>query len=298
MGIFFYFNEKEINLADPTSHVKEEFRDVFGRVDLKPFLLSEICALDMLYAAMNMNEGYYKKRLVLKGGHSVRNHVPLIDHRFSFDADFNLNSTSGYTYGDVSDLRKDLNKYGSIKGCQTPTEITQNTSMLHFVEVGYRGMLSKLGHTIIEPPKIEICKTCRTHEEPTMSEMNTMIDLELFGLKPPVLAHLSLEEQLVNKLHVIGATGRQRNNFDAYDVHRICKNNKINWKKTKKIFEEVVIKSGGNPSKYIQECRHQLDTMLSNPRKQTNLTNVIFNSNSFDFKLMIEDVKAKYDFHE
>ena len=56
--------------------------------------------------------------------------------------------------------------------------------------------------TLVKHPKIEICKTCRTHELPIISKMNTMIDLEAMGLPPPELAHLNLEEQLENKLHV------------------------------------------------------------------------------------------------
>lgn len=297
MGIFFYIDDKLIDFQNPRSLVKDEYSQYFGRLGLEPFLLSEICALDMLYAVTEMNSGYYKERLVLKGGHSVRNHVPLVDHRFSFDADFNPNSPGGFTFGDVSDIRMDLNKYGSVRRCTTKTKITEDSAMMHFIEVGYRDALTKLGYAIIEPPKIEICKTCRTHEPPIKSEMKTMIDLNLLGLKPLVLAHLSLEEQLANKLHVIGARGRQRNNFDTYDVYRICKNNKIDWKKTKGIFEKTVTKSGKKLGEYIAECRHQLDTMLSNKRKKINLTNVIFDSSSFDFESMISDVKSRYDFH-
>ena len=106
MSIFLHFDDKEINLQDPSLLVKEDYRDYFGRPELKPFLLSEICALDMLYAVTELNGGYYKECLVLKGGHSVRNHVSLVDHRFSFDADFNLNSPKGYTYGDLKNFEK------------------------------------------------------------------------------------------------------------------------------------------------------------------------------------------------
>lgn len=297
MGVFFYIDDKLIDFQNPRSLVKDEYSQYFGRRGLEPFLLSEICALDMLYAVTEMNDGYYKERLVLKGGHSVRNHVLLEEHRFSFDADFNPNSPSGFKYGDTSDIRKDLNKYGSVRRCQTKTSITKDSANLHFIEVGYRDTLSNLGYTIIEPPKIEICKTCRTHEPPIKSQMKTMIDLNFLGLKPLVIAHLSLEEQLANKLHVIGARGRQRNNFDAYDVYRICKNNKVDWKKTKGIFEKMVTKSGKKTAEYIAECRHQLGTMLSNERKKINLTNVIFDSSTFDFESMVSDVKSRYDFH-
>lgn len=296
MGIFYYFDDNEINFNDLKSHVKDEYSEYFGREELNPYLLSEICALDMLHATMNMNEGYYKKRLVLKGGHSVRNLVSLVDHRFSFDADFNLNSPNDFTYGDVSDLKKDLTSYGSIRNCTTGTQVTNDTASLYFLEVKYRDVLKKKGHIIIEPPKIEICKTCRTLTSPVESEMQTMIDLELLGLKPPKLFHLSLEEQLANKLFVIGANGRQRNNFDAYDVYRICLNNKINWKLEKRIYETIVVKSKNVPKKYTENCRHQLDTMLTNPNKQKNLTKVLFNADSFDFNKMIEHVKSVYDF--
>lgn len=298
MGLFFYIDEKSINFDGLTDLVQDQYREYFGRRELIPYILSEICALDMLYAVTTMNDGYYKERLVLKGGHSVRNHVPLIDHRFSFDADFNPNSYDKFTYGDVDKIRNDLMKFGSSRKCQTKTEITQNTSMLYFLEVKYHEGLKKKNHTMIEHPKIEICKTCRTLEKPTMSRMNTMIDLKLLGLEPPVLAHLSLEEQLANKLFVIGANGRQRNNFDAYDVYRICNKNKINWKKTKSVFETIVEKSEKRKTKeYIDECRHQLDAMLKNESKQSNLVTVLFNAKSFNFEDMVSFVKSKYDFH-
>lgn len=42
-----------------------------------------------------MRDGYYVERLSLKGGLSVRSTVPLADHRFSFDADFDPNTQGG-----------------------------------------------------------------------------------------------------------------------------------------------------------------------------------------------------------
>lgn len=245
-----------------------------------------------------MNDSYYKKRLVLKGGHSVRNLVSLIDHRFSFDTDYNLNSPSGYTYGNVTNLKRDLHQYGSQKGCGTGTEITRDNTMLYFLQINYHSSLKSKGKNLIEIPKIEICKTCRTRKKPELGEIQTIIDLDILGLKPPKLLHLSLEEQLADKLRVIGAVGRQRNNFDAYDVLRICNNNieKIDWNLTQGIFEEIVEKSGKKTNEYIKECRHQLDTMLGHKNKQANLQDVMFNSESFNFKSMIETVKLAYDF--
>jgi len=298
MGIFFVIDQKLINFESLTDLVQDKYRSYFGRPELTPYILSELCALDMLYAVTMMKDGYYKDRLVLKGGHSVRNHVPLVDHRFSFDADFNTNSYAKFSFGTVDEIKKDLMDFGSSRRCQTRTEITQNTSMLYFLEVKYRDELRKMNQTIIEPPKIEICKTCRTIDEPTINPMNTMIDLALLGLKPPVLAHLSLEEQLANKLYVIGSNSRQRDNFDAYDVYRICINNKINWKKTKDLFQTIVEKSEKRKlSSYVDECRRKLDTMLENQGKQDNLVNVLFNPQSFSFNDMVSFVKTKYDFN-
>ncbi|KEQ57435.1 Nucleotidyl transferase of unknown function protein [Marine Group I thaumarchaeote SCGC RSA3] len=298
MKTFFYLDEVIVDFDKPHLMVKDEFQSYFGKTELKPFLLSEICVLDMLYTIANLEDGYYKKRLVLKGGHSIRNLVSLIDHRFSFDADFNLNSPEGYTYGKVKNLRKDLQKYGSKRGCSTQTEVTQDSNMLYFLQINYDAPLQNKGAKMIEVPKIEICKTCRTRKNPQLAKTNTMIDLELFGLKPPELFYLSLEEQLADKLRVIGATGRQRNNFDAYDVLRICNENatKIDWSLTREIFYEIIVKSGKKVNKYIDECRHQLQTMLDNPNKKSNLENVIFNSDSFDFEYMINFVKSVYDF--
>ena len=278
--------------------VRDELGKYFGGPENRRFLLSELCVLDILYTLEKMQNGHYKKRLVLKGGHSVRSLVSLIDHRFSFDTDYNLNSPSGYTYGDVENLKKHFHEYASQKSCGTGLDVTQDNAMLYFLQVNYHSGLKSMNKTLVERPKIEICKTCRTKKEPKMGKIQTMIDLDLLGLEPPELFHLSLEEQLADKLKVIGAQGRQRNNFDAYDVQRICDNNaeNIDWDLTKEIFTEIVVKSKNKPSKYIEECRAHLHSMLSNKGKQQNLQNVMFNSEEFNFESMIENVKSVYDF--
>jgi predicted nucleotidyltransferase component of viral defense system len=297
MGIFFTINEKLINFDSLADLIQDNYRPYFGRPELAPYILAEICALDMLYTVVDIRGGYYGDRLVLKGGHSVRNYVPLVDHRFSFDADFNVNSFNGFTYGDVDEIRKDLISFGSLKGCKTKTHVTQDSNLLYFLQINYHDEFRRFGQSIIEAPKIEICKTCRTLEKPTVSTVNTMIDLRLLGLEPLVLTHLSLEEQLADKLYIIGALGRQRNNFDAYDVYRICHNNSVNWKKTKNIFEKVVEKSGKRMmQKHIDECIRHLDTMLLNVNKRKNLTDVLFDPRSFDFGEMVSFVKSTYDF--
>ncbi len=282
MTIFYVFNDKEIDLSKPQKHVKDEFVDSFDRPELSAFLRSELCTLDVLLAVTQMNDGYYKKRLVLKGGHSVRNLVPLKDHRFSFDADFNTNSVKGITYGDVSNIKQDLYRFGQSRGCTIRTKITQDSVMLYFLEVGYHKFLNR-GLNIVERPKIEVCKQCRTHERPILSRMNTMIDLELLGMEPPELLHLDLEEQLANKLFVIGSRGRQRNHFDAYDIYRICKNNKIDWNKEKRIFSNIIKRTGKSLSEYSSECISQLDAIKRNDGKRTSFQNIVFDNNSFEF---------------
>lgn len=294
-SLFFYLKDKEVKLDDPTRHVKDKYHNVFARKELEPYLLSELCALDMLYAVTTMNDGYYRERLVLKGGHSVRNLVPLIDHRFSFDADFNVNSPQGYTYGDVDNLKNDLHKYAALQGCTTTLTVTKENPW-YFLQVNYKTVLKKMGLDLVEAPKIEICKQCRTHEEPTLNKMNTMIDLEAMGLEPPELWHLSLEEQLANKLYIIGDTSRIRDHFDAYDAYRICKNNQIDWSKERKLFTETVKKAGKKPKEYITECRRMLDTIKKHDGKRKGLYNTLFKSDDFDFDQMIDTVKSFYDF--
>ncbi|MBI5133400.1 MAG: nucleotidyl transferase AbiEii/AbiGii toxin family protein [Thaumarchaeota archaeon] len=296
MGIFFYIDDNLINFDDPTVMVKDEYRNYFGRKEQAPFILSEICALDMIYSVAQMSDGYYNDSLILKGGLSVRNHVPLIDHRFSFDADYNPNTQKGLTYGDVSEIRNDIMKYGSVRRCETRAEVTKDDVRLYFIEIGYWDALKDNGYRIVERPKIEICKTCRVFTEPVKSQMNTIIDLDILGLKPPVIYHVDLEEQFTTKLFIIGSSGRQRNHFDAYDAQRIVKNNKMNWKLTKKLFDTLVERRKSKPSVYIEECRHQLDAMLKNSGKRTDLENTVFRRGSFDFDAMVQEVKSLYDF--
>ena len=159
MGIFFNLDERSIDFEKPELLVKDEFKRHFGGQENRPFLLSELCVLDMLYALEKIQDGYYKKRLVLKGGHSVRSLVSLIDHRFSFDTDYNLNFSSEYTYGDVENLKKHFHEYASQKSCETGLDVTQDSATLYFLQVNYHSGLKSINKTLVERPKIEICKS-------------------------------------------------------------------------------------------------------------------------------------------
>jgi hypothetical protein len=165
VSIFFYIDDDLINFNDPTSLVKDEYRESFARRELAPYLFSEICVLDMIFALSDMDEGYYFNRLVLKGGLSVRNHVPLIDHRFSFDADYNPNTQGGYTFGDIDEIRRDFAEYGDRRGCKTAIRTTKDSAELLFLEFDYRGTLREKSCSLVEVPKIELCKRCRVFEK-------------------------------------------------------------------------------------------------------------------------------------
>lgn len=118
MGIFFSIDDELVDFDDPTVMIREEHNHLFAKKALAPYILSEVCALDMVYAVMAANDGYYKDRLSLKGGLSVRSLVPLESHRFSYDADFDPKTQGGFSYGDVDRLKSDLTDFGRRRGCR------------------------------------------------------------------------------------------------------------------------------------------------------------------------------------
>jgi len=295
VGVFLFIDDRQVNFDDPTAMVRDEYGRHFARRELAPLILSEICALDMLYAIEDINDGHYRDRLCLKGGLSVRSLVPLMGHRFSFDADFDPNTQKGFTYGDVDSLASDMAGYASRRRCETKVKVTKNDSRLHFIEVGYWDSLRLNGCRIAERPKIEICKTCRVFSEPATGPIETMIDLDILGLKPPHIPHLSLEEQLAAKLFTIGSSGRQRNHFDAYDASMIA-SGRPDMRSARSIFETLCKRHKSKTSDYAEECRRQLDAMLRNDGKRASLENTVFRTDLFDFDAMVGEVKTLYDF--
>ena len=295
MGIFFSIDDDLVDFEDPTVMVRDEHNRLFAKKALAPYILSELCALDMVYAVMAANDGYYKDRLSLKGGLSVRSLVPLESHRFSYDADFDPNTQGGFSYRDVGRLKSDLEDFGRQRGCRTPVRIIPNNKRLHFIEVRYRKSLGA-GHRILESPKIEICKTCKVLRSPQKSTISTFIDLEMIGLEPLEVTHLSPEEQFADKLYVIRSSGRQRNHFDAYDAFSIFNNVWLDMKEARTIFNERCWRHKSDPRDYIGECRRQLDTMLRNDRKRASLTETMFSGDRFSFETMIDKTKSFYDF--
>ncbi len=296
MTVFFYINDELVNFGDPWSLVKDEYRSTFARTDLASYIFSEICTLDMIFAVADMNGGYYRERLVLKGGLSVRNHVPLLTHRFSFDADYDANTQGGYTYGDVDEIKKDLVRYGAQRRCETGLKKMKDDANFYFLEVGYHKTLGEMDCRLKEVPKVELCKNCRVFLPPRRAPMRTFIDLELLGIRPPEIYHAALEEQLATKLYIIGSSGRQRNHFDAYDAMRLKENNdSIDWALTRRIFEERVARHKKKTRAYVEECKNQLDAMLRNSGKRSNLEETVFQK-GFNFDRMVEEVRSMYDF--
>jgi hypothetical protein len=301
MGIFFNIDDNAIIGTDPRDLVRDEYRKYFSDEETVRKLYSEICALDMIYTVSRMKDRYYRDRLVLKGGMSVRNHVPLVDHRFSFDADYDPNSYAGFSFGSVDKIKADITKYGSIRKSSTGVSMSRSDDQLLFLEMGYRDALRSVGVIIEEVPKIELCKRCRLLQEPELNTMSTMLDLKFLGLEILEIKHVALEEQLAIKMFIIGDIKRgKRNHFDAYDTLRIVDNNPgIDWKLVRKIFASRVEKHSVKghmlkPSEHVKICRKQLDTMKLNSNKRSGLASVVFKKD-FDFDKMVEAVKTLYD---
>lgn len=301
MGIFFNIDDNAVIGTDPRDLVKDEYKRYFSDDEAVSKLNSEICALDMIYSVARMRDGYYLDRLVLKGGMSVRNHVPLVDHRFSFDADYDPNSHAGFSFGSVDKIKSDMTRYGSIRKSSTGVSTSRSDDQLLFLEMGYRDTLRSVSYTIEEVPKIELCKRRRVLQEPEVNTMSTMLDLKFLGLEPLEIKHVALEEQLAAKMFIIGDIKRgKRNHFDAYDSLRIVDNNRsVDWKLVRKLFAARAEKHSVKghvmkTSEHVKECKKQLDTMKLNSNKRTGLTSVVFKKD-FDFDRMVDTVKMLYD---
>lgn len=301
MEIFLNIDDDAVLHTDPRDLVRDEYRQYFSDEEAVPKLYSEICALDMIYSVARMEGGYYRDRLVLKGGLSVRNHVPLLDHRFSFDADYDPNSFAGYHFGDVDEIKADFAKYASLRRSATTVDAVKNDDRLLFLELSYRDTLRGAGYKIEERPRIELCKRCRILQEPEENLMATMMDLKFLGLESLTIKHVGLEEQLAAKLFIIGDMRRgKRNHFDAYDALRIVDNNRgLDWKLVRKLFasraEKHAVKGHATKvSEHVKECRRHLDTMKLNANKRAGLAYAVFRKD-FDFDVMVDRTKELYD---
>jgi predicted nucleotidyltransferase component of viral defense system len=231
MGIFYVLDEATTG-PDPSGILNVEFSRRLQRIEDRPNIFAELCVLDILLAINQIRDSYYKERLILKGGHSVRTYVPLRAHRFSYDVDFNIDRDSGHTFREIQTLKDDLNKFAQTRRSEIRPSITLNNQRFHWITLNYQELIEReYGVRIPEEPKIEICKDCRTIRTPAENEMVTMVNPKLLAIALPHVKQLDLNEQLSNKLYVIGVTARRRRHFDVFDCNRIVEFNasKLDW---------------------------------------------------------------------
>jgi RNase P subunit RPR2 len=242
MAAFYLLDESPIG-PEPSGILDTEFSTRLQHVEDRPNIFAELCVLDMLLAICRIRDSYYKERLILKGGHSVRTYVPLRAHRFSYDLDYNIYREGGYTFRHIETLNDDLNTFAETRKSKIRASVTLNNSRFHWITLNYRQIIEeKYGIRIPEDPKIEICKDCRTIRAPAENAMATMVNLNLLMITLPHVKQLSLNEQLSNKLYVIGVTVRQRRHFDIFDCYRILEFNagRLDWSVVRESFHALL----------------------------------------------------------
>ena len=238
MSTFNLIDESAIG-QDPSGILSPEFSTRLRRIEDRPNIFAELCTLDLLLTISKIRDSHYNELLILKGGHSVRTYVPLPHHRFSYDLDFNIHREGGHTFREVQSLRDDLNRFAEARRSRIRGSVTLNNQRFHWITFNYRQVVKeKYGVTIPEEPKIEICKDCRTIRTPVKNATVTMVDPKLLAITLPILNQLDLNEQLSNKLYVIGVAARQRRHFDIFDCYRIVEFNasRLDWKAVRDSF--------------------------------------------------------------
>jgi predicted nucleotidyltransferase component of viral defense system len=242
MATFFLLDASVIG-PEPSGMLDAEFSTRLQGVENRPNIFAELCVLDMLLAIYQIRDSYYKERLVLKGGHSVRTYVPLPAHRFSYDLDFNIYREGGHTFREIQTLSGDLNKFAETRRSDILASVTLNNQRFHWITLNYREIIEKkYGVKIPEEPKIEICKDCRTIRSPAENAVITMVNAKLLAIILPSVQQLDLNEQLANKLYVIGVTARQRRHFDIFDCYRMVEFNagKLDWSIVRESFQGLI----------------------------------------------------------
>lgn len=238
MPTFNLIDESAIG-QDPSGILNPEFSTRLRRIEDRPNIFAELCTLDLLLTISKIRDSHYNELLILKGGHSVRTYVPLPRHRFSYDLDFNIHREGGHTFREAQSPKDDLNSFAEARRSRIRGSVTLNNQRFHWITFNYRQVVKdKYGVTIPEEPKIEICKDCRTVRAPVRNATVTMVDPKLLAITLPRLNQLDLNEQLSNKLYVIGVAARQRRHFDIFDCYRIVEFNasRLDWKAVRDSF--------------------------------------------------------------
>jgi len=290
----FYLLDDSVIGTDPSGLVCAQLAKRLQPAEYRPNIFAELCVLDLFLTICRIRDSYYRERLILKGGHSVRTYVPLEAHRFSYDLDFNVDRKQGYSFGEVDELKRDLNEFAQNRGTEIRGTIARNDQRFYWITFNYRHIVNeRYGVTIPENPKIEICKDCKTIEDPAQNQMVTMIDPKLLGINLPNIKQLDVNEQLSNKLYVIGVPQRQRRHFDIFDAYRITQYNSktLDWSVVRESFL-AYLKKKERPSVLIERARHLIKKTLEDNNTIRRIEGTTFGT--FDFKEAAEAVSNIY----
>ena len=279
--------------SDPSGILNAEFSRRLKRSEDRPNIFAELCILDLLLTISQIRESYYKERLILKGGHSVRTYVPLYAHRFSYDLDFNIHREGGHTFREVESLSEDCNKFAETRRSRIRGFVKLNNQRFHWITFNYREVIDEeYGIRIPEQPKIEICKDCKTVLPPAEDEIVTLVDPELLATTLPRMKHLDLNEQLSNKLYVIGVTARQRRHFDIFDCYRIVEFNadNLDWKIVRDSFHAQLRRQ--DASRHIGRARKLITSAIQDSNTVRRIESGTFEP--LDFKKAANVVSELY----
>jgi hypothetical protein len=293
MTTFYLLDDSAIS-TDPSGLLCEQLAKRLQPVEYRPNIFAELCVLDLFLAICRIRDSYYGERLILKGGHSVRTYVPLEAHRFSYDLDFNIDRKMGCSFGEVDELKQDLNEFAQDRGTKIRGTVARNDQRFYWIVFNYRHMVNKTyGIIIPEAPKIEICKDCKTIGDPAQNQMVTMIDPKLLGIDLPNIKQLDVNEQLSNKLYVIGVPQRRRRHFDIYDAYRITQFNSsiLDWSVVRESFLAHLRKKE-KPSALIERAKHLINKTLEDNNTIRRIEATTFGT--FDFKEAAEAVSDIY----
>jgi len=292
MATFNLLDESVIG-QDPSGILSSDFSRILRSVEDRPNVFAELCVLDLLLTISRIRDSYFGELLILKGGHSVRTYVPLRNHRFSYDLDFNIHRGGGHTFREVQSLRGDLNNFAEIRRSPIRGSVTLNNQRFHWITFNYRQVMEEAyGVTIPEEPKVEICKDCRTVRTPAENEVVTIVDPKLLTVVLPRFKHLDLNEQLSNKLYVIGVTARQRRHFDIFDCHRIVEFNsgRLDWKAVRDSFHAQLRHE--NASRHIDRARRLIARTIRDSNTVRRIESCTFEP--FNFKEAAKSVSELY----
>ncbi len=292
MATFYQLDDTAIS-SEPSGILDAQFSTRLQGVENRPNIFAELCVLDILLAICKIRDSYYQERLILKGGHSVRTYVPLRAHRFSYDLDFNIHRGGDHTFREIQTLSSDLNMFAETRRSQIRASVTLNNQRFHWITLNYRPVIEeKYGVRIPEEPKIEICKACRTIRAPAENATVTMVDSRLLAVTLPHVKQLDLNEQLSNKLYVIGVIARQRRHFDIFDSKRIVEYNaaKLNWKVVRESLHALMRRE--NAQSHIKRARRLIQLAVEDTNTTRRLESATFEP--FDFKEAARTVSELY----